>query len=105
MHLEVKSVPSVYVLHTRPSHGMLLFLFGRVSQDFALIQTLGDASDSVTAVSWRGQVLAAAGADKKLRIYHEARGLGLGCLTGFLVYSRLLWYRFFFLMMPSSINL
>lgn len=89
MRLEVKSVPSVDVLCTRPFHGMLLFLFGRVSQDFALIQTLGDASDSVTAVSWRGQVLAAAGDDKKLRIYHEARG-GLGCLTGRLGYSRLL---------------
>lgn len=76
---------------------MRLF-FGRASQEFALIQTLGDASDRVCAVSWRGQVLAAAaaGADKKLRIYHEARGLGLGCLTGRLGHSRLLWCTFFF---------
>jgi hypothetical protein len=68
----------------------MLFFLGRASQDFALIQTLGDASDWVRAVSWQGQVLAAAGDDKKLRICHEARGLGLGCLTGRLGYSRLL---------------
>ena len=36
----------------------------------------------------------AAGDDKKLRICHEARGLGLGCLTGRLGYSRLLWCTF-----------
>ena len=70
MHAEVVEVSPI-----------CFFLPGRASQDFALLQTLGEASDEVNAVSWRGQVLAAAGNDKKLRIYHEALGLGLGCLT------------------------
>eukprot|EP00438_Fugacium_kawagutii_P001048 Skav236282 [mRNA] locus=scaffold2529:3242:6218:+ [translate_table: standard] len=39
--------------------------------DFALSATLQDASDYIRCVAWAGQLLAAAGDDKKVRIYDQ----------------------------------
>ena len=105
MHLEVKSVPSVYVLRTRPSHGMLLFLFGRVSQDFALIQTLAMP---------RTPSLPSPGGARSWLLQAPTKNFASTTRPGAWAWDvwRDFWFTvgccgtgFFFLMMPSSINL
>ena len=53
-------------------------------QEFALVKTLEDASDTIRGVAWSGGLLAAGGEDKTLRVYHSLQdwGAGLGWKWG-----------------------
>ena len=51
-------------------------------QDFILIRTLDDASGAIYSTSWSGQLLAAAGQDKKIRIYDSSEDSAVGLTSG-----------------------
>ena len=56
--------------------GICCTVDGATREDFALLATLGDASDRIRALSWGGPLLAAGGTDKKIRVYDSTEVTG-----------------------------
>ena len=47
--------------------------FSQRLQDFTFVRTLDDASNTLISLCWNQQLLAAAGGDKKVRIYNSEK--------------------------------